>query len=109
MNRSPKFRTSLKESAQTLRDIGVLPNARPFFKYCNGTQRQQPDHGADLEALRQAIRQPEHIVEKSILLVPHASVARVEHRGSNPQKMLDELLAHVEIGRPFLRQLHGDL
>ena len=42
------------------------------IEHRHGAQRQQADHGAHLEPLRAAVRQAQHVVEESVLLVPHA-------------------------------------
>jgi hypothetical protein len=71
---------------------------------------EQAHHRSDLQPLCRAVRQPEHIVEEPVFVVPHAGAsAGVRHRGRDPEEVLDELARHVEVGRPMLRQLDGDL
>ena len=73
-------------------------------------QGEQSDHGAHLQPLGAPVRQPQHIIEEAVVLIPHAGVfARVAHRRGDPQEMLGELDRQVLIGGTVLRQLHGDL
>jgi len=78
-----------------------------FFKQSHGRQRQQPHHRAHLQAHRRAIRQPQDIVEETVLLIPHFILvfAQPVHRPGNPHRMLekfaDELLVQGIVDRQF--------
>src|SRR5262249_36648881 len=52
-------------------------------------------HGTHLEAACGAIRQPQHIVVKAVLLIPHAARAGVVHARGDKEKVVDELDHHV--------------
>ena len=56
-----------------------------------------------------AVGQPEHVVEETVLLVPHAGVlAQVRHGRGDPQEVLAELQRHVLVVRIGHRQFRGD-
>src|SRR5437763_6607342 len=103
------LRTRLEKPPEAMIYLRVL---LPEFPIERGdrTQREQPDHGAHLQTLGPAVRQPEHVVEEPVVLVPHPGVlASVHHRGGDPQEVLDELETHLPIAWPLQRQLHGNL
>jgi hypothetical protein len=104
-----QLRVRLEESTEALAQLRILCHELPF-EDGHRAQGEQAHHGAHLQTLGPAVRQPEHVVEEPVLLVPHPHVlAGADHRRCDPQEMLDELDAHVEIGWPFERQLRGDL
>ena len=76
-----------------------------------GAERQQPDHGADLQSCRAAVGQPQHVVEESVLFVPHAAAicAPLGHRQGDPEVVREELVAHLGVRGVVHRQLRGDL
>src|SRR5205807_1587378 len=58
----------------------------------------QSHHGTHFQALSAAIGQPQDVVEKTVLLIPHSNIlASMYQRRGNPQEVLDELDAHLGI------------
>src|SRR5215471_20520317 len=56
-----------------------------------------------------AVGQPEHVIEKSVLLVPHPGIGtRVRERSGNPEEMLDELETHLDVRGPVPGELRRD-
>ena len=91
------------------RDLGILPD-QLALEDRDRAEREQPDHRSHLQASGAAVGQPQHVVEEAVLLVPHPGVlAGVDHRRRDPEEVLEELQAHVGVGRLRERELHGDL
>src|SRR6516162_11055361 len=74
-------------------------------------ERQQTDDRAYLEPLRAAVRQAQHVVEKSVLLVPQIvlTIAHPAERRADPHEMLKELYGQRLVDRIVRGQLDGDL
>src|SRR5690348_11333480 len=87
MNALPQFRHLAHSLSQHCKSAGN-PFALPWFDHRCGTERQQSHHGTYLKAGRIAIWEPEHVVVKTILLIPHSTRSCVVHGPSNPQEML---------------------
>ena len=77
----------------------------------HGTEREQPDHGADLEPRRAAVREAEDVVEEPVVLVPQLvlAVADPVHRGRDREEVLRELDGHLGVERIPRGQLEGHL
>ena len=73
----------------------------------HGEQRNQPDHGTNLHWKMRAVRQPQHVVEEAVLLVPQsrAILAAMAHRMRDVDEVLPEFARHVFVGPVFLGQL----
>ena len=74
----------------------------------DGTEGEQPHHGAHLQSRGATVGKPKDVVVETILLVPHAVRAGPVHRAADPKELLHELRRQVLIGRIALRQLHAD-
>ena len=99
VNEGRQLRARLEEALKPFHDLGIL---LPEFAFENRdrAERQQPDHGANLQALGVAVRQLQHVVKESVLLIPHAGVAaRVDRRRGDGDEVLEELERHVRVGR----------
>src|SRR6516164_4614350 len=85
------------------------PLTLPFLCHCCGAQRQEPDHRADLEPHRTAVRQAKDVVIEAILLVPHAVRAYRVHRPGDQHKLQDVVRCQILVGFVVRRQLERDL
>src|SRR5262245_27411825 len=109
MNSGGQLRAIGKEISEPLSNLREL---RKYLSLKSGrrTERQKTHHRTNFEVVRGSVRQAKHIIEETILLVPHPRVvAEVHHRRSDPEKVFDELQPHVGIAGVRHRQLPGDL
>ena len=97
-----KCRRTLAELRQLREDV--------LFEDRHRRQRQQSDDRAHFEPRRRAVRQPQHVVEEAVLLVPHFVVAIADpvHGAGDVERVLEELLDELLVLRLVQRQLDGD-
>ena len=109
MDERRQLRARIEEALKPFHEFGILlPEFA--FEHRDRAERQQPDHGANLQALRLAVRQLEHVVKETVFFIPHARVAaRVDRRRGDGNEVLEELERHVHVGRVVQRQLHADI
>ena len=79
-----QLRTGGDKVAETLTELGILCH-QGAIENSGRTQGQEADHGSNLEPLRLAVGQAEHVVEEAILFIPHAgALAHLGHRRRDP-------------------------
>src|ERR1700730_14501080 len=69
--------------------------ALPRLNNTSGTQREQADHGANLEPTGTTVGEAQDIIVEPILLVPHAFRARLVHGAGDQKEMVSKLHGHV--------------
>ena len=76
----------------------------------DGEHRYQPDQRAHAELVVAAVRVREHVVEKTVLLIPHldAAAAHVLHRGADVNVVLEKLRGRRLVSLVLPRQLERD-
>ena len=81
-----------------------------IFEHRHGGDRQQADDRAHLEALGAAVRQPQHVVEESVFLVPHFVVvlAHAVHGPRDRQGVTEEFLDKLLVVPFMQRELDGN-
>ena len=94
---------------------GAFPELRQLredvlFEDRHRRQRQQPHDRAHLEPRRGAVREPQHVVEEAVLLVPHLVVTLADpvHGAGDGQRVLEELLDELLVQRLVQRELDRD-
>src|SRR5688572_22447452 len=68
-----EFRTCLQETQELFNDVRILLS-KIATEDCDRTERKQPDHGADFQALGVTVRGLKHIIKESIFFIPHAGI-----------------------------------
>src|SRR5262245_30019174 len=71
------------------------PIALRLFKDGRGAQGQKSDHGTHFESGGTAIGESEDVIVKTVLLIPHAIIARLVYRCGDPQKVLEEFRSYI--------------
>jgi hypothetical protein len=69
-----------------------------LFDHCARTQRQEPHHGAYLEPLGTAVKEPQQVIIEAVLLIPHTVRVGPVHPSCNKVKMLHKLVDHILVG-----------
>src|SRR5207245_3839177 len=93
------------EPLQPIHDFGL--------EHLHRKQRHQAHHGAYLEEMVAAIGQMEHVVVKTVLLIPelNALTAAIVHGVGDVNKVLEEFAGHILIDRKSTRlnSSHGSI
>ena len=83
--------------------------ALPRFNDSSGTQREQADHGANLEPPGTTVGMAQDVIIEPMLPVPHAVRPSLDHGAGDPKEMDDKLDGHVLVHGILDNQLDGDI
>jgi len=97
---------ALPEESDQLHQLRVARH-RLLLEHRAGAERQETDHGADLEPERLTARQPEDVVVEAVLLVPHLVLvlADLVHGVGDPDEVLEELEGDLLVGRVVVARM----
>ena len=80
MDELDEFFAAAEVGVQALAQLGTLP-LQLTIEDGHGAEGEQANHRTDFESLRASVGKAQHVVEKAVLLVPHAGVAPGVDRG----------------------------